>query len=149
MRGLELAEDVRDRCDPSWMLATRTAADDQRIADLLKDRMVRALREAKEQCAIHTQLTEAIRADDEDRLQDTTKRVVDWECDNSRPSPYLVPKEREYCFAREAVAQSSCACRGHGRSGEAPGRAGSGCCGGESIYGGTRPRYGRLGGSRR
>ncbi|KZV59848.1 hypothetical protein PENSPDRAFT_537814, partial [Peniophora sp. CONT] len=64
------------------------------IATLLRSRMVRALKQAKEQCLIHTQLTAAIRADDPDRLEATTKRVTDWELDNKLPSPYHLEKKR-------------------------------------------------------
>lgn len=64
--------------------------------------MARALKEAREQCAIHTHLTEAIRLDDSDRLDATIRRVVNWEADNTRPSPYHVVKERK-CFPSIAV----------------------------------------------
>lgn len=55
---------------------------------------MRALKEGVEQCAIHTQLTEAIRAEDGERLAKKEKEALDWERDNTRRSPYHIIKER-------------------------------------------------------
>ncbi|VDC03156.1 unnamed protein product [Peniophora sp. CBMAI 1063] len=64
------------------------------IADLLKARMERALEEARRQCIIHTELTAAIREEDPEMLATTQAQVQNWECDNKKPSPYHIVKER-------------------------------------------------------
>lgn len=64
------------------------------IADLLEERMIRALGEGRDQCAVFTQLSEAIAFQDSAKLDEWRARVAAWEGDDSKTNPYNIEKKR-------------------------------------------------------